>query len=627
MIAVLMATALVYVPGLSGPFVFDDLTNIVYISELRIDALSIETLSAAATAVPQGPFGRPIAYISFALNYYFTGLDPFFFKFTNVVIHLFTVLGLFGLTYFIGKRLQVLGYLSHTSPWLLSVIVSAVWALHPLNLTSVLYVVQRMTSLASLFLVLSLIGYVIGREQLLKGRKRGFGTILGSLAVFGGLALLTKENGILYFAYASVIELTLYRFAGAKNLIPSGRGFLLSLFVVPTLFAAAILALNFDNIAGSAAYASRPFTLYERLLTEARALWFYFRLIIVPDISVLGLYHDDFPLSQGVLRPLSTLFAVAGLAVAIVAAIIFRRREPAAAFGVLWFLGGHLLESTVVPLELVHEHRNYLPAFGILFAAVYYATAVGQKLGKPALLYGFLGLYATLLSSATYARARHWSTEWDLYHKEATNHPNSSRAHSMLGILYHDNKLYPAAEHEFRLASSLNPTSPDPLIRLAQHQFIAKNAVDREVLMELETRLNTMPLHSVTLYVIDPFIKLAAKDRRLGKELLRMYTAALKRRDINIDDRTLAVAAANTASSFMKLKDFPAAADLYTFALQHDTKPVYVIGLVEAELGRGRAAAAGRAMKRLENAELDDDERKRLETVKRRLGSVMRTQQ
>lgn len=619
--AMVLAMVLVYVPGLSGPFVFDDLTNIIYISELHINRLSLDTLSAAATAVPQGPFGRPIAYISFALNHYFTGLDPLFFKLTNVFIHSFTALALFGLGYLLVKRLQALGCANHTNPWLLSFIVATVWALHPINLTSVLYIVQRMTSLASFFLVLSLVGYVIGREQLLKGQKRGFATILGSLGIFGGMALLTKENGVLYFVYALVIELTLYRLSCADALRTSTRSFLLGLFILPAAGAAAILALNFENIAGSAAYMPRPFTLYERLLTEARALWFYFRLIVVPDINSLGLYHDDFILSRGLLRPISTVFAVMGIAAATLAAFIFRRHQPAMAFGVLWFLGGHLLESTIIPLELVHEHRNYLPSFGIVFAAVYYVGDAGRKLGKPALTYGFLGLYAALMASGTYARAKHWGNEWSLYHKEATNHPNSSRAHSMLGILYHDTKLYPAAEHEFRMAVQLNPTSPDPLIRLAQHQFIAKNSVDREVLAELERALMTLPLNSVTLHVIDPFIKLIVKDRQLGKEVLRMYAATLKREDINIDAPLLAVAASNTALAYMQIREFSAASDLYAFAIRQDTRPLYIIGLAEAEFRRGHRGKALELLGRLDNARLSDDEENRLETLKQQLAT------
>lgn len=619
--AMMLATALIYVPGLSGPFVFDDLTNIVYISEIHIKDLSLETLRNAATAVPQGPVGRPIAYISFALNHYFTGLDPFFFKLTNVFIHSFTALAIFWLGYLVAKRLQALGYANHTSAFLLSLMVATVWALHPINLTSVIYVVQRMTSLASFFLVLSLAGYVVGREQLLRGQKRGFATILGSFVVFGGMALLAKENGVLYFVYALVIEVTLYRLRSADALQKSTRSFLLGLFLLPAAGAAAILALHFDNIAGSAAYTPRPFTLYERLLTEARALWFYFRLILIPDINSLGLYHDDFILSRGLLRPISTVFAVMGIAAATLAALIFRRHQPVMAFGVLWFLGGHLLESTIIPLELVHEHRNYLPSFGIVFAAVYYVGDAGRKLGKPALAYGFLGLYAALMASGTYARAKHWGNEWSLYHKEATNHPNSSRAHSMLGILYHDTKLYPAAEHEFRMAVQLNPTSPDPLIRLAQHQFVAKNSVDPDVLAELERALTTLPLNSVTLHVIDPFIKLIVKDRRLGQEVLRMYTATLKREDINIDGPLLAVAASNTALAYMQIREFSAASDLYAFALRQDTRPLYIIGLAEAEFRRGHRGKALELLAEIHNAHLSDDEKNRLKTLKQQLAA------
>lgn len=623
---ILGLTAATYWPGLSGPFVFDDITNIVYVPQLHITELRWDTLEQAALAVPQqGPLGRPLAYLSFGLNYYFAGIQPHYFKITNVAIHLLTAAALFVLSLTLGRRLRD-GATASSLPVLYgALIVVAVWALHPLNLTSVLYIVQRMTSLSALFTVLGLLGFVYGRERLLAGKVSGYPVIVASLTLFGALGTLTKENGVLLFAYAFVIELICYRLAAAPGLEVKTRYFLGALFAIPAILALSMLALKFDSVAGATAYASRPFDLHERLLTEARAIWLYLRLIVVPDTTVLGLYHDDFALSRSLTEPWNTLPAVMGIGALLVLGIGAIRFAPSLAFGILWYFSGHVIESTILPLELVHEHRNYLPAFGVIFAVVHYATHPKLLVyAKPALIYGFLALYVVLLGSATHTRARHWSSEWNLYTAELRNHPNSSRAHTMLGILYHDNKMYPAAEQEFLQAAALAPTSPDPIIRLAQHQFVAKGQIDRQVLDELSRRLTMLPLNSVTLWVIDPLIKITIKDSRINKQLLRMYTATLKRQDINIDPISLAVAANNVGLAYTGHRDFSSAADLYLFALQLDPKPAYAIALGEAELGRGRAAAAKEAISSLDDASLSSEDKERLTRLKRRLSSGTR---
>lgn len=622
---ILALAAAVYIPGLGGPFVFDDITNIVYVKKLRISDLGADSLLQSALAVPQqGPFGRPLAYLSFGLNHYFTGLQPYYFKVTNVAIHLATAAGLLILSLALSRRWR--GAACPRALVWSALIVFAAWALHPINITSVLYVVQRMTSLSAFFVVLGLLGFVYGREQLLKGRTRGYFMIVAALSILGALATLTKENGILLFAYAFVIELTCYRFGSAPGMERQTRYFLFALFAIPAVLALSVIVLKFDSMAGSTAYASRPFDLSERLLTEARAIWFYLRLIAIPDSTALGLYHDDFAVSRSIVDPWQTLPAVTGIGALILLTFGALRFAPVLAFGLLWYFLGHSIESTVLPLELVHEHRNYLPAFGVIFAGVHYAThpnLMGRI--KPALIYGFFALYIALLSSATYARARHWSSEWDLYTTEVRNHPNSARAHTMLGILYHDNKMYPAAEYEFMQAATLNSDSADPLIRLAQHQFVAKQKIDPKIMGELEQRLTMLPLNSVTLWVIDPLISITLKDTNTSKNLLRMYTHTIKRRDINIAPTRLATAASSIGLAYTRHHDFDLAADLYSFALRLDPRPTYMIALGEVELERGHLTAAKKAIAMIGDSPLDPNDSARLERLAQRLKTAVRS--
>lgn len=622
---VFAAVVFVYAPGLAGPMVFDDLTNIVFVPKVRIAELTYQSLLGAATAVPQGPLGRPLAFLTFALNHYFTGINPYYFKLTNLVIHLVVA----GLLFLLASRLfatQLDPPLpSRRRAWV-ALFAFAIWALHPLNLTSVLYVVQRMTSLASLFTIAGLLGYVIGRQQLVRGRKWGFLTTFLSLTVFGTLATLVKENGVLIIAYAFAIEAAFFRLAVSPNFSWQGRWFLLSLFVVPTAAATLVLLMKFDTFAGATAYASRPFTLDERLLTQARALWFYIRLIVIPDTMSLGLYHDDFVVSRSLLSPPSTLAAVLGIFGLCGLAIAMVRRASILSFGILWFLAGHIVESTIIPLELVHEHRNYLPSFGIVLAVVYYVLHPNaDRLVKPALRYGALAIYCSLMASATYSRSTHWASEWALYTKETLNHPNSSRAHSMLGILFHDNKLYAEAEHQFTIAAQLDRGSADPVIQLAQHQYIAKGDIEPQVLTELEDRLMYLPLNTVTLWMLEPLIRVTQKNERLNRRLLAVYIDVIHRPDINISSDWVGAANATIASAYRYHGDTASAAKFYALAVRHRPLPAYALSLAELQLQLGRQRAAAEALALTESLSPDAEQKRRVDLLKKRLSGRART--
>ncbi len=197
-------TAAIYLPGLAGDYVFDDLPNLLHNKRLQIDSLHMESLQGAAFSSGAGILRRPVSMVSFALNRYFFGVAPYSYKVVNLVIHLLTGLGLF-----LFSRLLVRTYRLYHKPDLpeaavawLPVVVSGLWLVHPLNLTSVLYIVQRMTSLATLFMVCGLCLYVAGRHRMLDN-QRGLPLILTGLLVFGGLATLQQgERGPAAAVYA-----------------------------------------------------------------------------------------------------------------------------------------------------------------------------------------------------------------------------------------------------------------------------------------------------------------------------------------------------------------------------------------------------------------------------------------
>ena len=476
--AALIITASVYWPGLSGAFLFDDYPNIVDNHGVQPDEVGLPSLVRAALSSPSSEFKRPLASLSFAANYLATGLNPYWMKLTNLVIHLLNGLLVFFLSRVLlqsariasttrasfistgavsataGNTLQAEGIATEVAPAfaradIVAALIATSWMLLPINLTAVLYVVQRMESLANLFVLLGLIGYVVGRRHMLgsafassaarAATKRppvkwnrfshstgGFILSLISITVPTAVGLLAKETAVMLPLYALLIEWALFRFhltgpvalrekTGREELAntpchpspePSSKPLLASsaalaasmstplsdscpkhLCLLPkeksrdwrviSLFLLVLaLPMGFGltwllpGLLKPEAWATRNFTLGTRLLSETRIIVDYIEWTLLPTPGALSFYHDDFRISTGLLAPWTTLASIVVLAGLIALTLRLRRSRPLAALGIALFLGCQLLTGTILPLELIYEHRNYFASFGLLLAIV-----------------------------------------------------------------------------------------------------------------------------------------------------------------------------------------------------------------------------------------------------------------
>lgn len=553
LLAVLALVALAYLPGLRGPFVFDDYPNIVNNPTVAVTVLTPASLHAAATSNTSGPLGRPLAALSFALDHWRAGgFYPLAFKLSNLAIHLLNVLLVYALA---GRLARLAG--AGAASGMVALFAALLWGLHPLQLTSVLYVVQRMTSLAATFTLAAMLCWLQARERwqrpaeptpdapwpgvdVLAGpaprvarggpdRRVTAGWLL-ACGVFFVLGLLSKENAVLLPLYLAVIEFTLWRRADRPDAGRRAANAFFALTLALPLVAGVLLfawqpGLLLDG------YAGRPFTLGERLLTEARVLWVYVGLVLLPTPSRLGLYHDDIELSTWLLEPWTTLVALDGLALALGAALLLRRRAPAFSLGVLWFLAGHALESTVVPIEIAHEHRNYLPSFGLLFAAVYGVAAFARRTGR-APLYGALGAAAALaLGFGTFGRAAEWHREETIIEALYRHHPQSASAQQMMGELMLKRLGQPAqAAVHYRRAHALAPWEAGYLIRALWAERAAGEPPSAEESLAIATALRHRPLPPTTLIALQNLgdcVRAAHADcRDLQGSLLAWLTAA-----------------------------------------------------------------------------------------------------
>jgi protein O-mannosyl-transferase len=484
----------IYWTGLHGSFFFDDGPSILLADGVRLETLSPESIHQAVMSGGAGPSGRPVAQLSFALNHYFSGFDPFAFKATNLAIHFACGLLVFAL----ARRLlsAVMPLAKKSNHLIASGAVAALWLLHPIQLLPVLHVVQRMTSLSALFLLAALLLHIHGRER---GGRAGLAWLMLGWGVFWPLSFLTKETGALFPLFALAWELIVRR-STHGGLDRQARGFAALSALV--LLAGLAYALSPRAQWLWSGYELRGFSLLERVLTEGRVLWFYLGLIVAPRMEALGLYHDDIAISTDLFTPWTTLPALFGLAGLVCLAWRVRRRAPLVAFGMTWFLIGHALESTVLPLEIAHEHRNYLPLFGIVLAAGGALLHALERTGPHKTIAVALTCAAlAYFPFVTALRSHQFGDEVRRTQIEAQHHRTSARAQQEAGsslaalpeAAERNSPTHAFARRHYELAGELDPGMKMGLLGLVYLDCIAGLPAEPAVIAELSRRLRETP--------------------------------------------------------------------------------------------------------------------------------------
>lgn len=421
LLGVLVFAGWLYWPGLSGPWLLDDEMNLGRLQAAPAGSLGAAEYRDIIFGNQSGPLGRPVAMATFAASHALGEFSTPMLKLGNVILHLGNGLLLY---YLLASLFRIRSPLpSLASPRQLALVFAAWWLILPIHISAVLYIVQRMTLLATFFSLATCLAYVAGRSRLREAPRRGWLLLILGLAVCFPLALLAKENAVVTAGWLLLIELFFFRDAAPGPRLPSRQNVLRILLVLALLacVGVAMAGLHTDG------YLWRDFTLGERLLTQPHALATYMRDILLPQTASMGIYQDDFPVSRSLLVPLATLPALLLLAgLLLLATEASAGRWWGVSFGLLFYFTGHVVESTVIPLELYFEHRNYLPSAGLLLAT---ATALGLALpARRQALALALCAYLALLILASFQRIHIWSERKLLIETSALHHPHSLRA-------------------------------------------------------------------------------------------------------------------------------------------------------------------------------------------------------
>lgn len=431
LLAIITATILIYANGLNGPFLLDDTPNLETIQRWLQGRLDWRS----AIDNRSGPLGRPVAMLTFLMDAARSGgMDAMTFKTTNLVIHLLCG----ALVYLLCRQLFARIRTSREIATAGALFVAAWWLFLPLHVSTVLYVVQRMAQLSAFFILASLTAYVACRERM----ERKNDSIYPPLVLWIAFPLtvcvgaLAKENAVLALPLALLIEVVCFAPSPTHPRPKSVIVFFALTQALPALIVIGWLATHFGQI--TSGYSIRSFTLGERLLTEPRVLWSYVKTTLFPVGQDMGLFHDNYVVSTGLFSPWTTTLAILAWCATIVTAIVCRRRQPLVTLGIGFFLIGHLLESTIIPLEIYFEHRNYLPDLGILIAVLGVVRAIWLRLSASTIAFKrtlkpvpviALAIYGV----ATWVQVGSWTDIPTLYNMQESYNPTSPRLQATLG--------------------------------------------------------------------------------------------------------------------------------------------------------------------------------------------------
>ncbi|MEO5658053.1 MAG: tetratricopeptide repeat protein [Nitrospiria bacterium] len=468
-LAIAVLIGIGYANSLHGEFHLDDLT-FKDDPTLHLTDLSIESIGRAAW------HRRPVASLTFALNYYWGEHRVAGYHAMNIAIHAAVAFTLYWML-FLAFRTPRARPLFEGMEVPMALGATLLWAMHPVQTQAVTYIVQRMTSLASLFYLLALIGYLKGRTT--EGARR-WGWWAAALAA-AAAALGSKEIAATLPLAVVLIEICLIGGSVRRGLGP--RLAWVAVLAVPV---AALAVLAAQHETGGSFWAqltahrssTQWFTVEEHLLTEGRVIVHYLTLLVWPHPSRLT-FDYSFSVSHGWVDPPATLIAWIAIAGVIGWAIVAGRRAPLVSFGILWFFLNLATESSLIPLDLAFEHRLYLPSMGAAWLAAVAAAGLVRRGGaRVRLRLAIAGLLLTgVWTMWTIERNRVWATEFSLWSDTAAKAPANPRALTLLGVAYTDRGEPDRAFEAYQAAIRANPDFHDAHANLGS-ALIARGDLD-----------------------------------------------------------------------------------------------------------------------------------------------------
>jgi len=502
------------------------------------------------------PKKRQIGNITFALNYYFHQYNLAGYHVVNIITHILNGILLY---LFINITLRVLkaesskpkGENKNPIPEsidssFIAFFAALFWLVNPVHTQSVTYIVQRLNSLAAMFFIMSFLFYVKGRivqkrgshnpepdkntqqkTQKKKSKTRNSRDIPQRTARyhyiwFSGSALAWMlALGCKQIAATLPIFIYLYEWYFFQNLSKDWLKHTLKyFFAILVLFGLTTFALTDLNplekiISG---YAQKDFTLMERVLTEFRVVIYYLGLLFYPHPSRLRLDYD-FPLSHSLINPVTTLLSIGAIIGLIVLAFYSARKDRLISFCIVWFFGNLIIESSIIPLAIIFEHRTYLPS---MFVCLLVVVLVFRYIRKKWIAAGILCAAILVFSIWTYQRNIVWKDAVSLWSDNVQKTPNKAGPRNGLGLaLFEQGRIEEAI---FQYREALRIKSDDAEIHNNLGVALEKRGNIKKAIIHYSQAIRIRPDYAEALNNLGVALARQGKD----KEAIYRYSQALR---------------------------------------------------------------------------------------------------
>jgi hypothetical protein len=482
---------LIYSNTFHAPFIFDDESSITQNYTIR-NLSNFLYNHIGYKSIPN----RYIGYLTFALNYRFGGLNEVGYHVVNLAIHIANGLLVYALvrmtlrtpffvqrsTFDVKNSDSAIHNSQFTIHNCLPLLAALLFVCHPIQTQAVTYIVQRLTSLATLFFLSSLVLHIRWRLS----REDGHPFISWEVSPYWLLSLLsailamkTKE---IAFTLPMIVLLYEFSFFGKPTLLrmkESGALFLTICIIPITVFTMQGNVAEFLTAVNKVTMGRVAADRWEYLYTQFSAIVTYLRLLLFPVSQNLDY---DYPINHSLLDPRAFLSLALLLAILVMAVWLYYRSSfkiqiftihysRLIAFGILWFFITLSVESSLMPLpDIIFEHRSYLPSVGFFISVAVLIVEAIQKLHISSVrkLAGcsVIGLLL-IFSVATYMRNGVWQNWETMWSDVAIKSPQKPRAFNNLGSYYCRHEKVNEAVLAYETALKLDPLYRDALFNLS----------------------------------------------------------------------------------------------------------------------------------------------------------------
>ncbi|MEK7263252.1 MAG: tetratricopeptide repeat protein [Bacteroidota bacterium] len=363
---------------------------------------------------------HPLVTLSYAIEYYFSELNPSVYHISNIILHIFNSLLVFIVIYNLTEK-----------RFWIALLTSILFSVHPINVESVAWITERKDVLYTLFFLISLQCYLL---YVRKGEKQLF--LWCSFVVFI-FSCFSKVSAVTLPVVLLLVDYFIERKFSRKNILEK-----IPFFTVAVIIGIVNIYAQYESYFQGTEFSIPAYSFLNRVVVPLYALAFYLYKIIVPiNFSAFYPYPAEI---NGTLPFIYYCFAFLSLCGLIVFIILFFQKKilHAVVFGsgFLFITISPTLQFTPVGMAITADRFAYVPAIGLFFLAGFFIDLLQEKFATKQrvlqVIFAFCACSIVLLSYATYTRSALWRNDVTLFSDVIEQFPNAVLSYVNIGLYY-----------------------------------------------------------------------------------------------------------------------------------------------------------------------------------------------